>query len=226
MPMNESEDPKARLAALADAGRAKREAEAAAQQHAERSEEEAAERAARRHDRLMSFTTWSSLSSWMSLVYWLPFIIILSTYPATMGRMGLRIFYFTAASSAALAFIGLLAVLRARQQDIAYRAALPFPLVGYTAVLGRPARTVRCEIEFAGPCPPPEMFADLLRSLHHPTKLDHVHETGGLRIDAQARTYSMLDEHCRWMPRWFRAFNKTVLQPVHAVYPIRSVTLH
>lgn len=58
-----------------------------------------------------------------------------------------------------------------------------------------------------------------------PTELREIQGTV-VKLEAEALDYSKLDDHCRFMPRWVRAFNKEVLQPVHAVYPIRPVRSH
>lgn len=222
--MGEAEDPRARLAALADAGRAQREAERIAQEHAEKQEAARVAKDAQRHERLMSFTTWSSLSWWMHLLWWAMFLPFLPMFLVLIVGMRAWLLYGSLAASAALVIAALLGTAWARRQDIAFRAALPFAILGYEALLGTRARSVRCDLEFQGARPPPEMFADLLRSLRAPTELVESSDTG-LRIEAEALDYSLLDEHCRWVPPWFLAFTKQVLLPVHAVYPIRSLTL-
>jgi hypothetical protein len=221
--MADRPDPQARLAELADAGRVRREAAAAAEQQA--ADREAAEQAAAalRHQRLMSYTTWASLSSFMRLLYWAPFLPLLAFFVAQFRLVSMRFVYGSLIVSGVFVLLALGGALVARRQDIRFRAALPFAISGYEQVLGRPARTVRCRITFVAAVPPPQMFSDLFHTLRDPTKLTQVEETE-LVIEASAREYSLLDEHCRWMPRWFRALNRSVLQPVHAVYPIRSIT--
>lgn len=221
--MADRPDPQARLAELADAGRVRREAAAAAEQQA--AEREAAEEAAaaRRHQRLMSYTTWASLSAFMRLLYWAPFLPLLAFFVAEFRLVKMRFVYGSLIVSGTFVLLALGGALVARWQDIRFRAALPFPVHGYEQILGRAARTVRCRIEFVGALPPAQMFSDLFHPLRDPTELNAVKETE-LVIEASALTYSLLDDHCRWMPRWFRAFNKAVLKPVHAVYPIRAIT--
>lgn len=221
--MADRPDPQARLAELADAGRVRREAAAAAEQQA--ADREAAEKAAeaRRHQRLMSYTTWASLSAFMRLLYWAPFLPLLTLFVSQFRLVSMRVVYGSLIVSGVFVLLALGGALLARWQDIRFRAALPFAVSGYEQVLGRPARTARCEIEFVAALPPEQMFSDLFHPLRDPTKLTRVNEAA-LVIEAAAREYSLLDDHCRWMPRWFRAFNKSVLQPVHAVYPIRSIT--
>lgn len=223
--MADRPDPQARLAKLADAGRVRREAAAAAEQ--QEADREAAEEAAaaRRHQRLMSYTTWASLSAFMRLLYWAPFLPLISFFVSQFRLVSMRFVYGSLIVSGSFVLLALGGALLARWQDIRFRAALPFTTTGYEQVLGRPARTVRCNIEFVSAVPPRQMFSDLFHSLRDPTELrDRQDKENELVIEAAAREYSLLDDHCRWMPRWFRAFNKSVLQPVHAVYPIRSIT--
>jgi hypothetical protein len=223
--MGDSQDPRARLTALAEAGRAKREAEAAEQEYAAQKEADLEAEQAQRHQRLMSYTTWSSLSGWMQLLWWALFLPFPSMFAVGILRTRPWFLYTSLAVSAGLVLAAVLGTLWARRQDIRFRAALPFSLIGYEAVLARPARSVCCEIEFAHTCPPTAMLADLLRLLKAPTVLRDG-EGSMITIEARPVDYSLLDDHCRWMPRWFRAFNKNVLQPLHAVYPIRAMRLH
>jgi hypothetical protein len=223
--MGDSPDPRARLAALAEAGRAKREAEAAAQEYAARQDAALEAEQAQRHQRLMSYTTWSSLSGWMQLLWWALFIPFPSMFVVGILHVIPWFLFTSLAVSAVLVLAAVLGTLWARRQDIRFRAALPFSLIGYEAVLGTPARSVCCEIEFVHTCPPTAMLADLFRLLKEPIALREVEGTM-LTLEANPVDYSLLDDHCRWMPRWFRAFNKKVLQPVHAVYPIRAIRLH
>lgn len=216
-------DAQARLAELADAGRVRREAAAAAEQQA--ADREAAEQAAAalRHQRLMSYTTWASLSAFMRLLYWAPFLPLISLFVAQFRLVTMRFVYGSLIVSGVFVLLAIGGALVARRQDIRFRAALPFAVSGYEQLLGRPTRTARCEIEFVAAVPPPQMFSDLFHPLRDPTKLTKVDEAQ-LVIEAHAREYSLLDDHCRWLPRWFRSFNRSVLKPVHAVYPIRSIT--
>lgn len=216
------EDPRARLAALADAGRARREAAVAAHDEALRSNDAVAAAHIQARDRLMTYTTWNSLSGTMSLLYWAATVQVVAVFLAVLEVTSLLAMLWGFLIALALVVVAVVTTLRARREDIALRAALPFTTEGYTEVLDRATRAVRCKIVFTDERPPPQMFADLLLRLTLPTRLRDA-EPSHFLVDASPIKASLLDEHCRWFPRWFRIFNSAVLQPVHAVYPIRSL---
>jgi len=217
-------DPRARLAELAEAGRRDREATITAVEQANRRHEAAKLAAARSHERLMSWTTWSSLSGCMSLVWWAPLPPMIAMFAVGILQVvGPAWMFGTIAASVGMLLVALVGTLWARRRDIAFRAALPYATSGYAAVLGRPARSVVCILEFTGDPPPPQMFADLLRRLRSPTRLASV-DGAKFKVEAEPVDYSLLDDHCRWMPRWFRKFERQVLRPVHAVHPIRAMS--
>lgn len=224
--MASPDDPHAHLAALAETARAEREAAAARSQAQALRRRQAEAAAVARHQRLMSWTTWSSLSRCMSLVWIAPAPLIVALFPVgVMGVLDVVWVAYAAGFAAACLVVAVLGTLWARARDLAFRARLPYATPGYAAVLGRPARSVRCVVAFAGAPPDAQTFADLLRRVGMPTRLLEV-RPGELEVLGEPHDYSLLDDHCRWMPRWFRRFERRVLRPVHAAHPIRAVHFH
>lgn len=172
----------------------------------------------------MTYTTWKSLSAAMSLVSLAMFLTFIGALLTGLEVLRASALLLVVASSLALLVIAVATTLVARRRDLAYRAALPYTTTGYASVLGHASRSAECTVEFVAARPTSQSFTDLLIKLPHPTTVIAV-SSREFTVKVEPTALNILDDHARWFPRWFHSFNESVLRPLHATHPIRTLTL-